>query len=83
MNKAKKPTERDAAVLRAVADYLQTERFSPAVSDLMKATGYAFGTVHGSLGRLERFGLIERAQGISRSIRLLPGAKPQLRKKGR
>ncbi len=61
-------TEIEKAVLKAIRDFWEFHKYSPAFGDLELATGYGFSSIQHALEKLQRFEAITRDRGISRSI---------------
>lgn len=72
-------TDNDLRTLRAAIDYVDSMPHPPVRRDLMRATGLAYSSVGCALKRLQRFGLIDLTPHISRSLRLMHGAREALK----
>lgn len=74
-----KLTPREQKTLDYIIDTINRKGYSPSVRDIMTAVGYkSTSTVYNCLQKLELFGLIQKEEGKSRTIRvdsMSPGLK--------
>ncbi len=68
-----KLTPREQKTLDYIIDTINRKGYSPSVRDIMTAVGYkSTSTVYNCLQKLELFGLIQKEEGKSRTIRVDP-----------
>lgn len=68
-----KLTPREQKTLDYIIDTINRKGYSPSVRDIMAAVGYkSTSTVYNCLQKLELFGLIQKEEGKSRTIRVDP-----------
>lgn len=66
-----KLTPREQKTLDYIIDTINRKGYSPSVRDIMSAVGYrSTSTVYNCLQKLELFGLIQKEEGKSRTIRV-------------
>jgi repressor LexA len=73
-------SDRQRALLAAVAEFIETHGYSPALRDLAMACDIpSSSSVVYNLDALERHGLIEREHEVARSIRLTAAGRAALK----
>ncbi len=66
-----KTTEKDNAILAYISECLEKNGYAPSIRDIRSALGIkSTSTVHASLARLEKKGLLLKEHGKSRALRI-------------
>lgn len=67
-----KLTEPQADILKFIVQFIRKHRMSPTVRDVQEAFGFASpNAAFGHLERMAKKGVIDKAEGFSRGIRLV------------